>query len=131
MQVIRENVIHITSNSNAWPHYLLDCQEGDVVVIFDIRRYESSTLKLAEMAKERGAEIILFSDQWVSPIAPLSTVCFTNHIAAPSAWDSNISTMLKSEIVIAEVQERNWDKTRERMEKLEDMFDKPRLFRKF
>ncbi|MEP1442007.1 MAG: MurR/RpiR family transcriptional regulator [Hyphomicrobiales bacterium] len=131
MQVIRENVVHIPSNSNAWPHYLLDFKEGDVVVVYDIRRYENGTLKFAEMARERGVEIILFSDQWVSPVANHATVCFPNHIAAPSAWDSNISTMLISEIVIAEVQERNWDTTRPRMEALEVMFDRTRFFRKF
>ncbi|MCY6382316.1 MurR/RpiR family transcriptional regulator [Hoeflea prorocentri] len=131
LQVIRDKVVHIPSNSNAWPHYLLDFEPGDVVVIFDVRRYENSTLRLAEMAGERGVEIVLFSDQWGSPIAQHASVCFTNHIAAPSAWDSNITTMLIAEIVISEVQERNWDTTRPRMEALEEMFDRTRFFRKF
>ena len=39
--------------------------------------------------------------------------------------------MLIAEIVIAEVQERNWKETRERMEALEEMFDRTRFFRKF
>jgi DNA-binding MurR/RpiR family transcriptional regulator len=55
MQVIRKSVTHISSSSNAWAHYLLDIDEGDIVVIFDIRRYENSTLRLAEMAKEKSA----------------------------------------------------------------------------
>ena len=131
MQVIRDDVIHIASNSNAWPHYILNLEPDDVVVIFDIRRYENSTLRLAEMASERGASIILFSDQWVSPIAQHAQVTFKSHIAAPSAWDSNIAVMLIAEIVIAEVQERNWKETRERMEALEEMFDRTRFFRKF
>lgn len=130
-QVIRENVVHITSNSNAWPHYALDFAEGDVVVVFDVRRYETSTLKLAELARERGTEIILFTDQWMSPISQLARVKFSNQITAPSAWDSSIATMLMSEIVIAEVQERNWEHTRARMEVLEEMFDRTRFFRKF
>lgn len=130
-QVIRKGVTQITSNSNAWPHFALDFQENDVVVIFDVRRYENSTLKLAELAKERGAKIILFTDQWMSPISQLADITFSNQIAAPSAWDSNITTMLLSEIVIAEVQERHWDTTRVRMESLENMFDRTKLFRKF
>ncbi len=130
-QVIRPGVVHITSNSNAWPHYALDFRKGDVVVIFDVRRYENSTLKLAELAREREAEIILFTDQWLSPISQLARVTFSNQIAAPSAWDSNITTMLMSEIVIAEVQERNWETTKARMEDLEEMFDRTRFFRKF
>lgn len=130
-QVIRTGVTQIASNSNAWPHYALEFEEGDVVVVFDVRRYENSTLKLAELARERGAEIILFTDQWLSPISNLASITFSNQIAAPSAWDSNIATLLMSEIVIAEVQERNWKTTRSRMEVLEEMFDRTKFFRKF
>ncbi|MEO1745801.1 MAG: MurR/RpiR family transcriptional regulator [Pseudomonadota bacterium] len=131
LQVIRRDVVQIASNTNAWPHYMLDLKPGDVVVVFDIRRYENSTLKLAELARERGAEIVVFTDQWQSPIAAHATVCFSNHIKAPSAWDSNIVVMLMSELVISDVEERRWGTTRERMEALESMFDETRLFRKF
>lgn len=131
MQVIRQQVTHISSSSNAWPHYLLDIEKGDVVVIFDIRRYENSTLKLAELAKEKGAEIVLFTDQWNSPISSYSNYSFNSRIAVPSAWDSNVTCMLLAEIFIAEVQERHWETTKERMEALEGMFDRTRFFRKF
>lgn len=131
MQVIRAGVTHIQSISNAWPHYLLEVTPGDVVVIFDIRRYENSTLKLAEMASEKGASIILFTDQWRSPVHKFAEVCFCSRIAVPSAWDSSVASMLLLEAVIAEVQDRNWETTRQRMDALEDMFDRTRFFRKF
>lgn len=131
MQVLRPSVIHIQSISNAWPHYLLEVKEGDVVVIFDVRRYENSTLKLAELAAERGARIILFTDQWQSPIEKVATHTFSSRIVVPSAWDSAIAPMLLLETVVAAVQELTWDTTRPRMEALEDMFDRTRFFRKF
>ena len=131
MQVMRKKVTHITSSSNTWPHYLLDVEEGDVVVIFDVRRYENSTLKLAEMAKQKGAEIILFTDEWNSPISQHARHCLKSRIAVPSAWDSNVNCMLLAEIVIASVQEHHWDSTKERMQELEHMFDQTRFFRKF
>ena len=131
MQVIRNNVTHISSSSNAWPHYLIDVSEGVIVVIFDIRRYENSTLKLAEMVREKGAEIILFTEQWNSPISNYASHSFSSRIAVPSAWDSNVTCMLLAEIVIAEVQEHHWETTKERMQDLENMFDRTRFFRKF
>ena len=131
MQVIRPEVTHINSNSNAWPHYLLDIKKGDVVVVFDIRRYENSTLRLAEFVKEKEAEIILFTDQWQSPVATLASTSFSNRIVVPSAWDSLVTCMLVTEIIIADVQERIWGTTRQRMEELEDMFDRTKFFRKF
>ncbi len=131
MQVARPDVTHIQSISNAWPHYLLDVKDGDVLVIFDVRRYENSTLKLAEMAAERGAKIVLFTDQWCSPINKFADCCFNSRIVVPSAWDSNVTVLLLLETVIAEVQERIWPVTKERMQGLEEMFDRTRFFRKF
>ncbi len=131
MQVIRPNVTHMTSNSNAWPHYLLDMVEGDLLVIFDVRRYENDLRRLAEMAHERGVMIILFTDQWGSPISKIAAHKFNCHIEVPSAWDSSIVTMLLIEAVIAQVQDKNWEQTKERMNTLEGLFDRTRLFRKF
>ncbi len=131
MQVIRARVRHIRSTSNAWPHDLLDISEGDVVLIYDIRRYENSTLRLAEIAKARGAKIALITDQWQSPISQYADVSLKCRIEAPSAWDSTVSMMLLSETLIAAVQEARWDQTEDRMHALEDMFDQTKIFRKF
>lgn len=131
MQIVRRDVTHIQSTSNAWPHYLLDAREGDVFVIFDMRRYENNTLKLAEMAHAKGAKIILFTDQWRSPIHTVADICFSNRIVVPSAWDSMATTLLLVETIIAAVQDVDWDTARERMESLENMFDQTKLYRKF
>ena len=131
MQVVRPQVTHIQSTSNTWVHHLLDVEEGDVFVIFDMRRYENNTLKLAEMAHARGARLILFTDQWRSPVHRLATISFGTRIIVPSAWDSNAATLLLIETMISSVQALNWGDTKDRMELLEDLFDRTRLFRKF
>lgn len=131
MQVIRPQITHIQSTSNAWPHYLLDMNAGDVCVIFDMRRYENNTLKLAEMAHAKGARLILFTDQWRSPIHHLADITFSCRIVVPSAWDSAVTPLLLLETMISTVQDLTWGDTKDRMETLEDMFDQTKLFRKF
>ncbi|MGH1350164.1 MAG: MurR/RpiR family transcriptional regulator [Methyloligellaceae bacterium] len=131
MQIIRSGVTHVEAISNAWPHYLLDIKQGDVLVIFDVRRYETSTLKLAEMAAEKGAEIILFTDQWKSPVSKYATHHFCNSITVPSAWDSSVTTLLLLEALIASLQEEHWTETKSRIQDLENMFDQTKFFRKF
>ncbi|GAA6179382.1 MULTISPECIES: MurR/RpiR family transcriptional regulator [unclassified Shimia] len=131
MQVIRSRVRHIRGTSNAWPHDLLDIASGDVVLIYDIRRYENSTLRLAEIAKAQGARIALITDQWQSPISQYADVSLNCRIEAPSAWDSTVAMMLLSETLIAAVQEASWARTESRMRNLEDMFDQTKIFRKF
>lgn len=41
----------------------------DVVVAFDFRRYEASTIFFAKTAASHGATVVLFTDTWLSPIA--------------------------------------------------------------
>ena len=96
-----------------------------------MRRYENNTLKLAEIAHAKGARIVLFTDQWRSPVHQLAHISFSNRIVVPSAWDSAATTLLLIETMISSVQNLQWNKTRDRMEELEDMFDQTKLFRKF
>ena len=131
MQVIRPDVVHIQSTSNAWPHYCLDVKKGDVFVIFDVRRYENNTLKLAEIVRDKGAELVLFTDQWRSPVHRFAHISFSSRIVVPSAWDSAATTLLLVETMISAVQNLGWDDTKARMVELEELFDQTRLFRKF
>ncbi|MGI9402040.1 MAG: MurR/RpiR family transcriptional regulator, partial [Rhizobiaceae bacterium] len=55
LQIIRPNVSHLSHSANVWPQYLLDMNENAILVVFDIRRYESDLLKLARLARERKA----------------------------------------------------------------------------
>ncbi|MBZ0163556.1 MAG: SIS domain-containing protein, partial [Notoacmeibacter sp.] len=105
--------------------------QGDVLVVFDIRRYEHDIHRLADMARARGVEIVLFTDQWGSPAAASGTHVFHARIEAPSAWDSSVVILFIAEALIAAVENRTWATTSERMRSLEELFEKTRLFRKF
>lgn len=130
LQVIRSGVTQIATNSSSWPHYVLDMKKGDVLIMFDIRRYEQEMETLARIARERGVEIILFTDQWSSPIAKSARRVFRIQIEAPSAWDSSVVILFAVEALIEAVQSSIWDETRDRMKTLEGLFDSTRLFRK-
>lgn len=131
MQVIRTDVALVASNSNTWPHYVLNMKAGDVLVVFDIRRYERDILQLAKMAQAKGVTIVLLTDQWGSPAAKHATHSFHCHIEAPSAWDSSVVTLFILETLIAAVQDKDWGATKERMRALEELFDQTKMFRKF
>lgn len=131
LQVIRPAVVQIGANSNIWPHYVLNMQAGDVLVVFDVRRYEQELLRLVDMARARNVELVLFTDQWGSPVSKYATHSFHARIEAPSAWDSSVVTLFIVEALIAAVQDASWEVTRTRMGELEKLFDQTRMFRKF
>ncbi|MFX0546019.1 MurR/RpiR family transcriptional regulator [Roseovarius sp. S1116L3] len=129
-QAVRRRITHMTSSSATWPHYVLDMSEGDVLLLFDMRRYETNLLRLAQLASARGVRVILMTDQWTSPVASHAAHTFHCWTQIPSAWDSNTSTMMLLEALIAAVQEANWPETRDRYERLDAIFDAARLFEK-
>ncbi len=130
MKVIRREVMLLSGLSNTWPPALLDMKAGDVLVVFDIRRYENSVLQLVELAVEQGAEVVLITDRWVSPAAQHARHTLSAYIEAPSAWDSMVSVTVLVETLLAAVQTLSWAETEARLKRLESLYDRSRFFRR-
>jgi len=130
LTVMREDVSLLSDMSNTWPPALLNMGKGDVVVIFDIRRYETSVLTVAELARERGAEVVLITDRWISPAAAHASHLVPCHIEVPSAWDSNVSLLFVVEALLAAVQSRNWEETKSRLTRMEELYERTEFFRR-
>lgn len=130
MRVIRPQVRLIADMSNAWPPAMIDMKPGDVLLALDIRRYENNVLQLVEMAADQGAEVVLITDQWVSPAAQHARLRFSAHIEAPSAWDSTVAIQVLIETLMAAVQSLTWETTQSRMKRLEELYARSRFFRR-
>ncbi|WP_415182899.1 MurR/RpiR family transcriptional regulator [Phaeovulum sp.] len=130
MKVIRPGVSLISDVSNAWPAAMIEMREGDVLLAFDIRRYENNVLQLVEMAAEQGAEVVLITDPWVSPAAAHARFRFSAQIEVPSAWDSTVAIQVLVETLMAAVQSLTWEETATRMKRLEELYARARFFRR-
>ncbi len=129
MKVIRSEVELLTPVSNAWPPALIEMRPGDVLLAFDIRRYENNVLQLVELACEQGAEVVLITDPWVSPAAAHARYRFSAEVEVPSAWDSTVAIQVLAETLMAAVQSLTWEQTSARMSRLEDLYARARFFR--
>ncbi|KPQ07434.1 MAG: transcriptional regulator, RpiR family [Rhodobacteraceae bacterium HLUCCA12] len=130
LKVMRGDVTLLSAMLNSWPPVLLDMGAGDVLIVFDIRRYEQTVLQVVELARERGAEVVLITDRWVSPAAGFAQHLLPCHIEVPSAWDSLASLMVLVEALLAGVQQRNWDETSDRLTRMEALYARTNLFRR-
>ena len=131
MQIIRTGVTRVAVNASSWPHHVLDMKQGDVIVIFDIRRYEQIALRMAEIARAKKMKVVLLTDQLGSPVAKHATHSIHARIEAPSVWDSSVVILFVLEALIAAVQTATWKESRSRMISLEELIDKSKMFRKF
>lgn len=130
LQIVRPGVTLLSQSPNVWPQYLIDMGPRSVLVVFDIRRYEADLARLAGLAKERGVIIVLFTDQWGSPISKTADHVINAMVEVPSSWDSTLGINLIVEALIAAIQTKRLEKARDRIEALEDMFRSTRIFRK-
>jgi DNA-binding MurR/RpiR family transcriptional regulator len=103
LTIIRPNVFHLSGQESNWRDRLIDMGRRDVLVIFDIRRYQESLIRFAEKAHQRGVRIVLFTDQWLSPIARFARHVIAGRTAVPSAWDSSAALFVAAETLIGEL----------------------------
>ncbi|PSM17654.1 MurR/RpiR family transcriptional regulator [Nitratireductor sp. StC3] len=119
LTIVRPNVSHLAGQESNWRDRLIDMGKRDVLVVFDIRRYQDSLLRFAEMAAKRGIHIVLVTDQWLSPIARFSRHVIAGRTAVPSAWDSSAALFVIAEILIGELTRALETESRGRIREME------------
>lgn len=129
LQIIRPNTQLMDLSRSVWPQIVLGMNKSSVLVVFDIRRYEKELETLAGFAASRGAFIVLFTDQWGSPIERIADTCFRALVEAPSSWDSTIAINLLIESMLPVVQQKSATFSANRIQKLEEMIGETGIFR--
>lgn len=127
LQIIRPKVRLLDSSPSVWPQALLDMGASSTLVVFDIRRYEKNLERLAELMVAQGGNIVLFTDQWGSPIEQYATHCFRSMVEVPSSWDSTLAMNFLIETLVADIQSRS--SSADRITALENMIGETRIFR--
>jgi DNA-binding MurR/RpiR family transcriptional regulator len=126
LRVIRSGVSHFDGQTSTWRDGLIDLGHRDLLVLFDIRRYQDDLLSFAEAAAQRGVTLVLFTDQWLSPIARYSRHIISARVAVPSRWDSMTGMLGIMEAILAAVTERSWDETSRRISAIDGLREKGR-----
>ncbi len=119
LHALRPRVLRIDGQTDTWPESLLDMAKSDVLLVFDIRRYQSDVVEFTRQAAKRGIQVVLFTDQWLSPVSKFAALVFACRTQAPSNWDSSVSILALLEIIISALNQRQWPSIRKRMGELE------------
>jgi DNA-binding MurR/RpiR family transcriptional regulator len=109
LRPFRAGVHHVPSLAAERAAALADLARGDVVVIFDFRRYELDTFDFARLAHERGGRLVLLTDPWLSPIADLADAVLPAQVDGPSPFESLTPTVALVETLATDVARRLGD----------------------
>lgn len=121
LRMLRSRVRHVSGPPVSWSEHILEMDRRTVLLLFDIRRYQKDLARFAEQAADRGARIVLFTDNWLSPIASRAEHILAARIKVPSSWDSVGAMVTLVEALIGALSNRNWNKLEGRIRTLEKM----------
>ena len=94
-----------------WPEHVLRMRSRDVVFLVDFRRYQKNLATLAGLASKRGAQVVLLTDKWISPIAKHAGEVLAVPIESGTAWDSYVGAVALIEAMITRIAEQDWEGT--------------------
>lgn len=81
----------------------LDAGRRDVFVVYDFRRYQTSTVRQAEALAAAGAHLICVTDPWLSPIAGFADVVLPTSVASATPFDSATAAFALTELIVGAV----------------------------
>jgi DNA-binding MurR/RpiR family transcriptional regulator len=119
LRIVRPNVTHIAGQQGNWLDQLIGLGPKDVVLVFDIRRYQAEIIQFAKAAAKQGATVALVTDSWMSPVGRIASHVLPARVAVPSPWDSSLALMAIAEVLIAGVTRENQQSAQARMRALE------------
>jgi len=98
---------------------LADLGRRDVLVVFDYRRYQLDVMAYASQAAALDVRILLFTDQWLSPISDLAEVTIVSPLEVASPYDTLAPAIAQMEALTAHIVSTLGDDARARIERIE------------
>ncbi|WP_181885378.1 MurR/RpiR family transcriptional regulator [Trinickia dinghuensis] len=116
---LRPRARHVEPSLERGSEALADLAPGDVLVVYDYRRYQESVVQFARVARELGAHVVLFTDEWRSPIASFADAVLVSFGQAASPFDTKVPVLAQTEALIAALVQRAPDEAKARLKRIE------------
>jgi len=116
---LRSHTRHIEPSLERGSEALADLEPGDVLVVYDYRRYQESVVQFARAAKTLGAQVVLFTDEWRSPISSFADAVLVSLVQSASPFDTKVPALAQTESIVAALVHRLPDEATARLKRIE------------
>ena len=123
------NFVQTTSGSEMFEQ-IMNIGEDDVLIAISFPRYSSRIINAVEFARAAGADVISITDSDKSPIAQSANQLLVAHSDMVSFVDSLVAPLSIINAIIVAVARKRPDEVRERLEKLEEIWDEYGVYAK-
>ena len=121
LDILRPGVTHLPPDH--WVSYALSARRGDVLVAFDVRRYQRLTVELGREAHRKGAEVVLITDPWLSPLALEAAIVLSMGVVGPRPFDTLVAVDGLVETLVAAVVELLGDQPKRRIAEYDRLWE--------
>ena len=119
LRLIRPGVRRLDGRPATRTDQLIDLRAGDTVIIFDVRRYDPALVDLAAELAGQRAQIVLITDEWMSPVNRFAKLVLPCRTEMDRTWDANGSLLAVVEAMLARTTEMAWPSASRRMGAIE------------
>jgi DNA-binding MurR/RpiR family transcriptional regulator len=119
LHLVRPGVALVESERTAAAQQLIDLRKGDILVVFDYRRYQADTIESARLVAGLGVNVVLFTDPWLSPASAFARQVVVSSVENVGPFDSLVGATAVVEAVVAAVLARLGQRAESRMKSLE------------
>ena len=119
LHLLRPGIGLVDAERSAPAQQLIDMRKGDVLIVFDYRRYQADTIESARLAAAQGCHVALFTDPWLSPASAFARQVVVTSVDTVGPFDSLVGAMAVVEAIVAAVLSRLGPRAQSRMRSLE------------
>ena len=119
LHLLRPGIGLVDAERSAPAQQLIDMRRSDLLVVFDYRRYQPDTIDCARVAAARGCDVILFTDQWLSPASAFARQVLVTSVETVGPFDSLVGAIAVVEAVVTAVLGKLGPRAEARMQNLE------------
>ena len=107
---------------------LVDINKNDCIMMFSYPRYSQICTIILDLAKKRGAKIILFTDRVTSPLAAYADYVVTTNVTGLSFTNSYVVPLCLAEALAVIISKKVENMSAERLELLDENIYKANLY---
>ncbi len=131
LSLIFDNVKFIKPTSTAEVfEQMFSINKDDVLIAFSFPRYSSKMVSAVKYAHQSGANVVVFTDSEISPLAEYATSLITAQSDMASFMDSLVAPISIINAIIVEITRRREREITERFDKLEKVWDEFEVYTK-
>ena len=101
---------------------LSSANKSDIVVVYDFARYRHNSITSARTMSELGVPLIAVTDGPLSPLASLTKNWVELRIPAVGPFDSSVSSVLMSELIVAQIAHELGSEAEQHIDQLETIW---------